>query len=253
MILDMHCHLDRYRDPAKVANEAARAGVAIVAVTNLPSHFQQGKGPVSALTNVRLSLGLHPLLAPHSSSEQALFAQLLSSTSYVGEIGLDFSKEGISKKKDQIESFELVLTLIQGLGKIVSIHSRGAEEAVLQHLMFHQIDTAIFHWFSGSEKELLRIVEAGYYLSVNGAMLSSKRMRPLLARLSKTCLLLETDGPYTKTGNAPTRPAHLRRLIPELALLWDATPNDVESQLVSNFQALMSRLDKKSLGKTGPR
>jgi TatD DNase family protein len=244
----MHCHLDRYRDPAKVASEAARAGVNIIAVTNLPSHFQQGRTPVAALKNVRLSLGLHPLLAPHSASEKALFVQLASATSYIGEVGLDFSKEGVATKAAQIESFEHVLEVIEKQGKVISIHSRGAEDAVLQRLKLCRIETAVFHWFSGPESTLIQLVDTGHYVSVNGAMLDSKRMRPLIAGLPKSCLLLETDGPYTKTGSTPARPAHLRQVIAELAVLWDLSSSDVELQLSTNFRALLSRLEaEKSL------
>lgn len=239
----MHCHLDRYRDPAKVAGEAAKAGVSIIAVTNLPSHFQQGRTPVAALKNVRLSLGLHPLLAPHSASEKALFAQLASATSYIGEVGLDFSKEGVATKTAQIESFEHVLKVIEKQGKVISIHSRGAEEAVLQRLKLGRIETAVFHWFSGPESTLVQVVASGHYVSVNGAMLDSKRMRPLVASLPKSSLLLETDGPYTKTGSTPARPAHLRQVMAELAVLWDCSPSDAELQLATNFRTLLSRLE----------
>jgi TatD DNase family protein len=239
----MHCHLDRYRDPAKVASEAARAGVNIIAVTNLPSHFQQGRTPVAAMKNVRLSLGLHPLLAPHSASEKALFAQLAFATSYIGEVGLDFSKEGVDTKAAQIESFEHVLEVIEKQGKVISIHSRGAEDDVLQRLKLGRIETAVFHWFSGPESTLIQLVDTGHYVSVNGAMLDSKRMRPLIASLPKSCLLLETDGPYTKIGSTPARPAHLGQVIAELALLWDLSSSDVELQLAKNFRTLLSRLE----------
>jgi TatD DNase family protein len=239
----MHCHLDRYRNPAKVASEAARAGVNIIAVTNLPSHFQQGRSHVAALKNVRLSLGLHPLLAPHSASEKALFTQLVSATSYIGEVGLDFSKEGVATKAAQIKSFELVLELIEKQGKVISIHSRGAEEAVLHCLKLGRIKTAVFHWFSGPESTLIQVIDTGHYVSVNGAMLASKRMRPLIASLPKSSLLLETDGPYTKIESTPARPAHLRQVMADLAVLWDCSSSDVEAQFATNFRTLLSRLE----------
>lgn len=239
----MHCHLDRYPNPAKVAGEAEQAGVGIVAITVLPSHFSQGKGPASALRNVRLSLGLHPMLAPHPASEKELFEQLAPSTSYIGEVGLDFSKQGIISKQAQIESFECVLKAITGQGKVISIHSRGAEEAVLERLRSHHISTAAFHWFSGNEAALSQIIEAGHYVSVNGAMLASRKLRALLHGVPRTGVLLETDGPYTKTGTQTVRPAHLRNLLPELSLLWNIPLIDVEVQIARNFRTMIERLD----------
>lgn len=239
----MHCHLDRYSNPARVAIEAAKAGVNIIAVTNLPSHFQQGRTPVSQMKNVRLSLGLHPLLAPHSKSERTLFAQLVSVTSYIGEVGLDFSRQGIATKSEQVDSFDYVLASVENRGKVISIHSRGAEDAVLQRLKLNGVETAVFHWFTGAESTLFKVVDSGHYVSVNAAMLASKRMRPLVASLPKQCILLETDGPYTKTNNKPTRPAHLPQVVVDLAALWKWSADEVEDQLTSNFRALISNLE----------
>src|SRR5271157_1183355 len=122
-MIDMHCHLDRYPDPKLIAGKARRAGVTVIAVTNLPSHFRDGLMPASQLANVRLSLGLHPMLAPHSEMERQLFSELLPKTSYVGEIGLDFGKEGSATREAQIHSFSFVLRQVHKTGKVLSIHS----------------------------------------------------------------------------------------------------------------------------------
>ena len=244
MIIDMHCHLDRYPDPRKIANEAERAGVTIVAVTNLPTHFISGKEPASMLKNVRLSLGLHPLLAPHSEREKSLFAQLSPSTSYIGEVGLDFSRDGEKTKVAQISSFEFVLEKIMHKGKIVSIHSRRAEEAVLSRLEAHSISAATFHWFSGTNVVLRKILDAGHFLSINSAMLKSERTRTILARIPPSCCLLETDGPYTMTGTQKSRPVHVHRVVSELSGLWRMSIDDVQERIQSNFKEMLRILDE---------
>jgi TatD DNase family protein len=239
----MHCHLDRYPDPRKIAGEAEQAGVTIVAVTNLPSHFLLGKEPASTLTNVRLSLGLHPLLAPHSEREKSLFAQLVPSTSYIGEVGLDFSRDGNKTKDAQIASFEFVLEQIARKGKIISIHSRRAEEAVLTRLQNYSISAAAFHWFSGTEGTLQKIVNAGHFLSINSAMLTSARTRLMLARVPPSCFLLETDGPYTTTGRQRSRPVHVHQLVSELSGFWRISIDDVHEQIASNFRTMLRTVD----------
>jgi TatD DNase family protein len=240
----MHCHLDRYPNPRKIADEAERAGVTIVAVTNLPSHFLLGKEPASMLKNVRLSLGLHPLLAPHSEREKSLFAQLVPSTSYIGEVGLDFSRDGEKTKEAQISSFEFVLEQITRKGKIVSIHSRRAEEAVLSRLQGHSVSAATFHWFSGTNDVLRKILDAGHLISINSAMLKSERTRTILARIPPSCCLLETDGPYTMTGTQKSRPVHVHQLVSELSGLWRMSIDEVQERLQSNFRGMMRILDE---------
>lgn len=239
----MHCHLDRYPDPRKIAAEAEQAGVSIIAITNLPSHFLLGKQPAAMLTNVRLSLGLHPLLAPHSEREKNLFTQLVPLTSYIGEVGLDFSRDGEKTKEAQISSFEFVLEQITRKGKIISIHSRRAEEAVLSRLQSHSISAATFHWFSGTEGILRKILDAGHFLSINSAMLNSERTRTMLAHVPPSCCLLETDGPYTKTGRLKSRPVHIHQLVSELSGLWRMSIDLVQERIESNFREMLRILD----------
>lgn len=45
-------------------------------------------------------------------SELRLFSQCLDKTSYIGEIGLDFSNEGLKTKDDQVFVLEKVLQLL---------------------------------------------------------------------------------------------------------------------------------------------
>jgi TatD DNase family protein len=237
----MHCHLDRYPNPREIAKEAEQAGVAIVAITNLPSHFAAGKEPASRLKNVRLSLGLHPMLAPHSQRELDLFSQLEPSTSYIGEVGLDFSKDGIGTKEKQIESFRFVLERIAGKGKILSIHSRKAESEVLSCLRDDSITGATFHWYTGTKEVLSKILDAGHFLSVNSAMLKSSSGKELLAGVPPSCCLLETDGPYTKLGRLPARPVHLHQVVEQLSGLWSLSIGATQEKIAHNFRTMLQR------------
>jgi TatD DNase family protein len=237
----MHCHLDRYPNPRQIAEEADKAGVAIVAVTNLPSHFAAGKEPASRLKNVRLSLGLHPMLAPHSQRELELFAQLMPTTTYIGEVGLDFSKDGIGTKEKQVDTFRFVLERIAGKGKVLSLHSRKAEVEVLSCLRDHAIAGATFHWYTGTKEVLARILDAGHFLSINSAMLKSNAGRDLIAGVPPSCCLLETDGPYTRVGRFPSRPVHLHQVVEQLSRLWSLSIDATQELIGDNFRKMLQR------------
>jgi TatD DNase family protein len=239
-MIDTHCHLDRYPNPKLIANKAKRAGVTVIAVTNLPSHFSAGLGPVKELTNVRLSLGLHPLLAPHPETERCLFAELLHKTSYVGEIGLDFSKDGLATKLAQIDSFVFVLRQVQRTGKVLSIHSRKAEDEVLDHLSKHNLSSAIFHWFSGEDSALKRVIDLGHYLSVNTSMLRSGRGRNIVRQIPKERVLFETDGPYCKGVRGPVGPWEVLRVAHYLAELWNCPVESANAQVARNFRQMLA-------------
>ena len=55
----------------------------------------------------------------------------------------------------------------------------------------------ILHWFTGNTAELQEAVEKGFYFSVNGAMMASKRAVRLLDLIPKERVLIETDSPFT--------------------------------------------------------
>jgi hypothetical protein len=41
-MIDVHCHIDQFRNPVKIAKRAEDAGIVTIAVTSLPDHFKLG-------------------------------------------------------------------------------------------------------------------------------------------------------------------------------------------------------------------
>ena len=239
-MLDSHCHLDRYPNPQSVAAEAARRGVLTIAVTNLPSHFRVGMPHVRRLARVRLALGLHPLAADAHEGEIGDFEACFDRTSFIGEVGLDCSRRGRDSKARQVESFRVVARLVGASPKIVSLHSRGAEEDVLSILDCYGVRCAIFHWYSGSLKTLEEVVGAGHVLSVNPAMVRSGKGREIISGLPKNQVLCETDGPYVRVAGMPAKPWDVARVEKYLAGFWGLSVDKTRSQLWSNFRGLLS-------------
>ena len=76
----------------------------------------------------------------------------------------------IQQKEKQIKNFEFVLQCIVNKNKLLSIHSKRAEETVLELLKRYHISNAIFHWYSGNLSTLNKILEYNYYFSLNEAI-----------------------------------------------------------------------------------
>ncbi|HEY3382627.1 MAG TPA: TatD family hydrolase [Vicinamibacterales bacterium] len=240
-MLDSHCHLDRYRDARSVAEQAADKGVFTIAVTNLPSHFRAGLPHVRKLAKVRLALGLHPLAAAEHCGELADFEAYFATTSFIGEVGLDYSNEGRARRQRQLESFRFVAGLVGVTPKVVSLHSRGAEADVLAVLDQFGVKRAIFHWYSGTLKTLDDVITAGHLLSVNPAMIRSAKGREIIARIPRTQILSETDGPYVQVGGAPAMPWDVALVEKHLAKLWNLAVGQASAQMWSNFVALVDQ------------
>lgn len=196
MIIDTHCHFDMMPHPEAYISAKEKAGDIVIGMTNLPSHFKIGQPYIKSYKHVRLALGLHPLLASESINDLALFNSLLNQTSYVGEIGLDFSKEGIATKNTQIMVFRNLLESLRGKKKIISVHSRKAEKVLFDLLCEYNIQNVIFHWYSGPVDLIPSIISKGYYFSINESMTKSKNGRAILEQIPRNRILTETDAPY---------------------------------------------------------
>lgn len=239
-MVDAHCHVDLYPDPISIIRSCEQKGVYTLGMTNLPSHFMQGFPHVRQCKYVRLALGLHPLYALKHSSELALFTKCLQMTTYVGEVGLDFSPEGISTKELQIKSFQFVLNQLNDR-KVVSLHSRGAENEVLSMLIEYQIPHAVFHWFTGTAEQANCISKAGYYFSVNPAMIRSAKGQGVIKNISIDRLLTESDGPFIKMEGRIIEPADVERVLQYLANIHNVSLLEISEQIKANFLSLIRK------------
>ena len=227
MIVDTHCHFDMMPHPEAYIRQKEQMGNIVIGMTNLPSHFQMGQPHLKGYRHIRLALGLHPLKAVEGKAQLALFRKLVGQTSYIGEIGLDFSREGVATKDEQLEVLRDVLSAIRGKKKVVSVHSRKAEKDLLELLCEYEIESVIFHWYSGPVNLIPAILEQGYYFSVNEAMCLSKNGRAIIEKIPQDRLLTETDAPYNDKANIEAVLKHL---------------NISEQVIFDNFKGLLACL-----------
>lgn len=195
-MIDTHCHFDIMSNPEAYIYAKEVVGDIVIGMTNLPSHFCIGEPHLRSFKHVRLALGLHPLLAADKQNELQIFKNNIEKTSYIGEIGLDFSKSGISTKEIQISVLRKILSDLKGKKKIVSVHSRKAERELLDLLCEYDIKNVIFHWYSGPIGLIPSILSCGYYFSINESMTLSKNGQKIIENIPKTRILTETDAPY---------------------------------------------------------
>lgn len=195
-MIDTHCHFDIMSNPEAYIYAKEVVGDIVIGMTNLPSHFCIGEPHLRSFKHVRLALGLHPLLAADKQNELQIFKNNIEKTSYIGEIGLDFSNSGISTKEIQISVLRKILSELKGKKKIVSVHSRKAERELLDLLCEYDIKNVIFHWYSGPIGLIPSILSCGYYFSVNESMTLSKNGQKIIENIPKSRILTETDAPY---------------------------------------------------------
>lgn len=240
-MIDLHCHLDLYPDPQAMVTECLNRQLYILSVTTVPSAFEGTAALAPAKSRIKTALGLHPELAAARARELVLFERLLPRTRYVGEVGLDGSRDHRATFDTQRGVFADVLRLcaLAG-GRVLSVHSRGATGHILDALGNEpSAGRPVLHWYVGSAKQVARAAEMGCWFSVGPAMLASERGRSSAAAMPKERILPESDGPFGLIAGRPVRPWDAWSTVAGLAELWRESPQRTSDLLWSNLKALV--------------
>jgi TatD DNase family protein len=225
----------------EVLRNASGSGVVVVAVTELPSAYQRLALRFGSRPTMRLALGMHPLRARLATAlELTLFTRLLDRTDYVGEIGLDGSREGHSTLREQRKIFEYLLGQPRIRTKILTVHSRGAEAETIERLADAHV-TAILHWYTGALGHIDTALDAGLYFSVNMAMLRSRSGLRVLAAVPPDRVVTETDGPYTKIAGRASQPSDIPQTVLALSRTWNEEPDQARARIFATMAALAQR------------
>ena len=212
-LIDAHCHLDFARNGDELAAAYAACGGALSGTCD-PRDFERVRSKLAPYApHVRVGLGLHPWWVADGTcgeGEIALFERLAPTAPLISEVGLDFQPRRESTRNKQIEAFERVCVAsarppAESPRRVMSIHSSGAAMCtldVLDRTGCLDACTCIFHWFSGSQEEMNRAIEAGCLFSVNERMLKTKRGRAYARAIPEERLLIETDFPSKPTPMA---------------------------------------------------
>jgi len=239
-LVDAHCHIDLFEQPRKVLAEAETQHVYTIAVTNAPSVFSHTATLVAQSKYVRAAIGLHPELVHSHAHELSSFPTFLRQTRYVGEIGLDYTTPVTTERHEQRRVFESILRWAAEYGdKILTVHSRRAAKDVVNCVGDKFPGAVIFHWFSGSSKELEAAVRCGVYFSVNTAMLRTQRGRMLISQMPSDRVITETDGPFICDENRPNTPPDTAKILPQLAALWKIDNASARATVLNTFRKLI--------------
>ena len=192
---------------------------------------------------IKTALGLHPQLAHERYGELSLFERLLGEVDYVGEIGLDGSKDFRQHADVQRRVFGSMLSMVEKAGgRIMTVHSRGAVTEVLSLVEQHpHSGPVILHWFTGSLAQMRKAEALGCWFSIGPKMFESKKGREFIAEVPVDRILFETDGPFARRRNGvPYEPVDTLALADKLAKLRRDFSIDYSAQIKHNFRNLVA-------------
>lgn len=202
MLVDSHAHLDSSQfdaDREHVVRRALEQDVTIISIaTDIASSWKTLE--IARKYELRCAVGIHPHQAEQFSEEALKQLRKLCAEPEVvavGEIGLDYFKE-YAPRASQQRAFRAQLELARELNKPVVIHLRDAANDLLQILAEHAGVRGVVHSFTGEWALAQKLLELGFYLSVNGIVTfqKSQALRDAVAQIPLEKLLVETDCPY---------------------------------------------------------
>jgi TatD DNase family protein len=203
-MIDSHCHLTDARLSSQLDDVIARAQAAnvtrIITIGTNPADAARAIDLCRGRENVRCAIGVHPNYCHEvDESELPRIREMQSDSSVValGEMGLDYHYNFADRAR-QRRFFEWQLNLAAELKRPVVIHCREAVDDTLAVIKVFPGLQAVFHCFTGTVEEGLRVLEQGYLLGFTGVVTfkNSDELRELVRRTPRDRLLVETDAPY---------------------------------------------------------
>lgn len=243
MLIDAHAHLNLYDESLHDAIEQMTSN-RIFTISNSTdiASYKRNLMIASKCRLVLAAFGIHPANAPEFVSRLADLKPHMKKSPIFGEIGLDsFYVGDVSQYPAQREVFEYFLEEAAKQNKIVTIHSKGAENDVLHLLQRHSIEHAIIHSYSGPVAVMRSLSSYGYYFSIGVDVLKSRHVQELARELPIGQILSETDNPayYELTEGEVGMPRLINDVVGMLASLRETTVEQMMLTIQSNFVQLI--------------
>lgn len=244
MLIDSHSHLDRYDEGMleSALEEITQHSIFTVANSmDLPSYRRSVE--ISERCDLILpTFGVHPWNAPEYAHRLEDLSEAIELSPMLGEIGLDFHfVKDASNYPAQQEVFEHFLSAARDQNKIISLHTKGAEEEILRLLDRYDTRRVIVHWYSGPLDVFQELIGRGTTFTIGVEVLFSEHIQTIARELPAQLLLTETDNPggpkeYTGTLGMPIL---LRDVIKTLAKVRKTTAEAIIRTVHANFLQLI--------------
>jgi TatD DNase family protein len=249
MLVDAHAHIDRYDLLGGDALDHALEEIQQLRILTLsnsmdPPSYERNQEIAKKSDFILPIFGIHPWNAPEYADKLEDLNRFVAHSPLLGEIGLDYHFiEDQSTYPMQRKIFEYFLISAQEQHKIICLHTKGAEEAVLEMLTPYEIPGIIVHWYSGPADIFREFVSMNCYFTFGAELLYSEHIQNLAKQVPRNRLLTETDnpgGPKSFMGHVGL-PSLIKKVVEGLAKLMDTGSDEMIQMVQSNLLQLTRR------------
>jgi TatD DNase family protein len=260
-MIDTHCHLERHEydiDLDQVIRRSKQRLQAVITSCANPKDLTFTLHLVKKHSNfIFATAGIHPVYVKNLKERE--IEEYLSQIRFVkdlivgvGEVGLDYNwvKDSTLQKK-QRDLFKRQIILAKELCLPLVVHSRDSTIDAVEILEDNCLKHVQMHMFT--ERSILnRVVNNGWYISVNTSLLRNKNIRKIVRDYPLSYLLLETDAPWLgigKDGNiksideARNEPTAVMLVAEKIAEIKKISLKEVDEQTTKNARTFFRLTD----------
>ncbi len=250
--IDVHCHLDFpdiYPKLDDLIEKAKSADVTYILTNGVNKRTNRIALRIAESYNeVKPCLGFYPPDAWEKESgekfdekgfdeELRFIRQKKGQIAAIGEIGLDY-KEG-SDKTLQKKVFISLIQLSKEIDKPIIVHSRKAEEDVLDILEKEHVKKVIMHCFCGKKRLIERASSLGYFFSIPTNVVRAQNIQGIVEKVPISHLFAETDSPFLSPFKEhQNEPSFVVESYKEIARIKGMTIEEVKNNIFMNYQKL---------------
>lgn len=237
-LIDTHFHLDKYRNHKSIYDYINIKRQYTLCVTCSPGVFLSCKKLYPETKYVKFGLGIHPSEIVDAEKSIFEFDACIDQAHYIGEIGLDYAKQK-ANRNEQMKVLRHVFEVQARRNLLATIHVKNAEDDIIGLLREYPSSKRIIHWFTGTESQMMNILDMGCFFSVNASMIQSKSEVKLISQIPRERLLIESDGPYSKVNGKRYSPEHLEETYRIIESALQIT--DLEKMTYQNFLTILTK------------
>jgi len=250
-LIDTHCHIyssEFDADRQAMLSRAEYEGITkmLMPAIDISTHAQmlglEDEYPGKCLS----MMGLHPCSVKENYlDELSVVEEHFEKRSFVavGETGLDFYWD-LAYTEQQYRVFQRQIELALHYNIPIVIHSRNSIDECIEFVKKNQNGKlkGVFHCFSGSIEQALKITDLNFYLGIGGVLTFKKSgLETVLKQMVLDHIVLETDAPYL--APVPFRGkrnecSYLKYVAEKLAEVKSVTPEEIAEITTANAKEL---------------
>lgn len=248
---DTHCHLYSNEFAADIDEVIKRAVIEGTDRFYLPAIDSTTHGQMIMLEEnypgkCIAMMGLHPCSVKENYLDELhIVEDWLAKRKFaaVGEIGLDFYWHKTFTEQ-QYDAFRKQIELSLQYKLPIVIHTRNAipETITLVKEYASKGITGIFHCFSGTYEEAVKITDMGFYLGIGGVITyKNAGLAEVIEKIDTKHLVIETDAPYLTPvpfRGKRNESSYLKYIIEKLAQVKNMPVEEIAAVTTANAQKI---------------